>query len=85
MREDSGPIRSGRSGPKLTSRIALARARVSRHLSRRLSYCLTHEEAHQLIDAAEDERGCPPLKLLWKTGVRVSEAIWDSTFDRRRN
>jgi len=57
------------------SGIALAKARVSRHLSRRLPYYLTPEEAHQLIDAAGNERDRLFLRLLWETGVRVSEAV----------
>ena len=43
----------------------LARAQVSRHLSRRLPYYLTPEEAHLLIDVAENERDRPLLRLLW--------------------
>ena len=57
------------------SSVALARAHVSRHLSRRLPYYLTPDEAHALIDAAENERDRVFLRLLWETGVRVSEAI----------
>ena len=34
--------------------LAVARAQVSRQLSRRLPYYLTPEEAHQLIEAAEN-------------------------------
>lgn len=44
-------------------------------MSRRLPYYLTPEEAHQLIDAAENERDRLFLRLLWETGARVSEAI----------
>ena len=55
--------------------IALARAQVSRQLSRRLPYYLTPEEAHQLIVATENERDRLFLRVLWETGVRVSEAI----------
>ncbi len=55
--------------------IALARAQVSRQLSRRLPYYLTPEEVHQLIAAAENERDRLFLRVLWETGVRVSEAI----------
>ena len=43
-----------KSSPKPT--IALAKAQVSRHLSRRLPYYLIPGEAHQLINAAENER-----------------------------
>ncbi len=57
------------------SSLALARAHVSRHLSRSLPYYLTPEEAHALIDAAENERDRLFLRLLWETGVRVGEAI----------
>jgi len=63
----------GKSGR--TSTVTLARARVSRRLSRKLPYYLTPEEAHQLIDAAENERDHLFLRVLWETGVRVSEAI----------
>lgn len=55
--------------------ITIARAQVSRQLSRRLPYYLTPEEVHQLIDATEDERDRLFLRVLWETGVRVSEAI----------
>lgn len=54
---------------------ALARAQVSKHLSRRLPYYLTPEEAHQLIEVADNERDRLFLRLLWETGARVSEAI----------
>ena len=53
----------------------MARAHVSRHLSRRLPYYLTPEEVHQLIEATENERDHLFLRMLWETGVRVSEAI----------
>ena len=55
--------------------IALARARVSRHLSRHLPYYLTPEEAHGLVDATENDRDRMLLRLLWETGVRISEGI----------
>ena len=55
--------------------VAQARAQVSKHLSRRLPYYLTPDEAHQLVDATETERDQLFLRLLWETGVRVSEAI----------
>ncbi len=58
-----------------TSQIALARSHVSRNLSRRLPYYLTPEEAHQLIDVADNQRDRLLLRLIWETGVRVSEAI----------
>ena len=57
------------------SSIALAKSQISHHLSRRLPYYLTPEEAHRLIDAAENERDRLFLRLLWETGVRVSEAV----------
>ncbi len=74
-REAIGLARSRKKRPKSNSQISLARAQVSRHLSRRLPYYLTPEEAHQLIDAVEQERDRLFLRLLWETGVRVSEAI----------
>ena len=61
--------------PQLRPGIALARAHVSRQLSRRLPYYLTPEEAHQLINASDNERDRLFLRLLWETGVRVSEAV----------
>ena len=64
-----------RDRSRSTPRIALAKAHVSRHLSRRLPYYLTPEEAHQLVEAAENERDRLLLRLLWETGVRVSEAV----------
>ena len=67
--------RQAQSGQKKThSPAALARAQVSRHLSR-LPYYLTIEEAHQLIDAAEIERDRLLLRTLWEAGLRISEAI----------
>ena len=48
---------------------------MSRHLSLHLPYYLTPDEAHGIIDAVEDERDELFLRLLWETGVRVSEAI----------
>ncbi len=61
--------------PHAAASMALARAQVSRQLSRRLPFYLTPEEAHALIDVAENERDRLFLRLLWETGVRVSEAI----------
>ena len=55
--------------------IALDRRQVSRHLSRRHPYYLTQGEAHALIDAADNKRDRLVMRLLWETGVRVSEAI----------
>ncbi len=63
------------AGAKPASTIARARSQVSRHLSRRLPYYLTVEEAHKLVDVAGTERDRLSLRLLWETGVRVSEAI----------
>jgi len=56
-------------------KLSLARSQVSQRLSRRLPYYLTVEEAHRLMDAAENERDRLFFRLLWETGVRVSEAI----------
>ncbi len=55
--------------------ITRAKAQVSQHLSRRLPYYLTPDETHRLIDVTEGERDNLFLRLLWETGVRVSEAI----------
>ena len=74
-RESSSRPRVQGDRPKSTSQIALARAHVSRHISRRLPYYLIPDEAHQLIDAADDERDRLFLRTLWETGARVSEAI----------
>ena len=41
---------------KSVPHLALARAQVSKHLSRRLPYYLMPEEAHQLIDATRNDR-----------------------------
>ena len=68
-----GDGRNDRS--KSVLQFALARAQVSRQLSRRLPYYLTPDEAHQLMDAAENERDALFLRLLWETGVRISEAV----------
>ena len=54
---------------------SIVKSHVSRQLSRRLPYYLTPQEAHELIDAAINERDQLLLRLLWETGVRVSEAI----------
>ncbi len=74
-REKSSPARSQRGSSRSTSGVVLARAQISRQLSRRLPYYLTPEEAHQIIEAAANERDHLFLRLLWETGVRVSEAI----------
>ena len=55
--------------------MTLARAYVLRQLGHRLPYYLTPDEAHALVDAAENDRARLFLRLLWETGVRVSEAI----------
>ena len=60
------PSTVGRS--RFTSPIVLARAQVSRRLSRRLPYYLTPEEAHLLIESTENERDQIFLRLLWETG-----------------
>ena len=60
---------------KSVSHITLARAHVSRHLGHQLPYYLTPDEAHRLVDAAENQRDRLFLRLLWETGTRVSEAI----------
>ena len=62
-------------GTKRSPSVALAKARISQNLSRRLPYYLTPEEAHELINATENQRDHLFLRLLWETGVRVSEAI----------
>ena len=60
---------------RIVSAVIGARAQVSRNLSRHLPYYLTPEEAHPLINSTENERDRLLLRLLWETGVRVSEAI----------
>lgn len=64
-----------RRGTGSNSQIAVARSRISRNVSRKLPYYLTPAEAHQLIDVAENERDSLFFRLLWETGVRISEAI----------
>ena len=54
--------------------IAIARSHVSRHL-RRLPYYLTPDEVYRLIEAADTERDRLLMRVLWETGVRISEAI----------
>ena len=61
--------------PVRRSSVALARSQMSRHLSRRLPYYLTPEEVHLLIDACQNDRDRLFCRLLWETGLRVSEAI----------
>ncbi len=84
-RESSALSKSLRSKLKATSDIALARAHVSQHLSRRLPYYLTPDEAHQIIAATDNERDRLFLRLRWETGVRVSEAIRIELGDVSRN
>ncbi len=53
---------------------ARANAQVSSHLSRRPPYYMTRahmtpEEAHKLIDEAENDRDRLLLRLLWQTEV----------------
>ena len=72
MGRGGGPPGDGHQPPPS---LALARSHMSRQLSRRLPYYLTPSEAHQIIGAAENERDHLFLRLLWETGVRVSEAI----------
>ena len=71
--------RKGKSQPTRgnasRSHVALARAQVSRHFSRRLPYYLITEEAHLLIGAAQNERDRLFMRVLWESGTRVSEAI----------
>ncbi len=55
--------------------VVQGKAQVSQHLSRRLPYYLTPDEVHELIDVTEAERDRLFLRVLWETGVRVSEAI----------
>ena len=66
-------VQRGRPGSSTT--IAVARAHLSRQVSRQLPYYLTSEEAHRIIDAAQNQRDQLFLRLLWETGLRVSEAI----------
>ncbi len=73
-RDTFNPPKRTEGRPNATSQIALARAHVSRHISRRLPYYLIPDEAHQLIDAADDERDRLFIRTLWETGARVSEA-----------
>ena len=63
-----------RTTPKRAA-LTIAKAQVSQLLSRRLPYYITPEEAHRLIGAAENDRDRLFLRLLWETGLWVSEAI----------
>ena len=62
------------SSPRLRA-LTLARNQVSKQLSRRLPYYLTPDEVHRLIEAADTERDRLLMRVLWETGVRISEAI----------
>ncbi len=57
------------------SALTLAKAQVSQLLSHRLPHYLTATESQQLIEATENERDRLFHRLLWETGVGVSEAI----------
>ena len=57
------------------STLALARVQRSRQVSRHLPYYLTPEEAHLLIEAVDEGRDHLFLRILWETGVRISEAV----------
>ena len=59
-----------RTTPKRAA-LTLAKAHVSQYISRRLPYYITPDEAHELIGAAPSLF----LRLLWETGLRVSEAV----------
>ena len=74
-RNTTTPARTYKGRSSTASEIALAKARVSRQISRRLPYYLTPEEVHLLIDNAETDRDRLLLRLLWETGVRVSESV----------
>ena len=74
-RNPVNPCRNQRRRLRSNSALALAKSQVSKHLSRRLPYYLIPEEAHQIIDAAANNRDHLFFRLLWETGVRVSEAI----------
>ena len=55
--------------------VAQGKAHVSRHLSRRLPYYLTPHELHRMLEAAASERDRLMMRLLWETGVRISECV----------
>ena len=63
-----------RSSPRLRA-LTLAKSQVSKQLSRRLPYYLTPDEVHRLMEAADTERDRLLMRVLWETGVRISEAI----------
>ena len=64
----------GAARPRQPGKIALACAQASRQLSRKIPYYLTPEEAHRIISASKNTRDRLFLRLLWETGVGVSEA-----------
>lgn len=70
-----GHARSRIKRPGSNFQITFARAQVSRHLGHRFLYYLTPEEAHQRIDAVEQDRNRLFLRLFWEMSARVSEAI----------
>ena len=72
MTTSQNPV--ARSSPRLHA-LTLARNQVSKQLSRRLPYYLTPDEVHRLIEAADTERDRLLMRMLWETGVRISEAI----------
>ena len=74
-KKSSSPSGSQRQRHGPATQFTPTRIHISQHLSRRLPYYLTPEEAHKLIEAADNERDGLFLRLLWETGARVSEAI----------
>ena len=68
-----------------SSLVHQATGRLSKHLSRPLPYYLTSDEARKLVEVTENERDRLFLRLLWETGVRVSEAIGLKLTDVGRN
>ena len=57
---------SRRTKSKPATPVALARAQVSRQLSRRLPYYLMPDEAHRIISAAQNPRDQLFLRMLWR-------------------
>ena len=76
MAEDRGAAQVPVEAKALAKRppMAIARSYVSRHLSH-LPYYLTPDEVYRLIEAADTERDRLLMRVLWETGVRISEAI----------
>ena len=70
-----GHARSRIERPGSNFQITFARAQVSRHLGHRFLSYLTPEEAHQRIDAVEQDRNRLFLRLFWGMSARVSETI----------